>query len=198
MSNVIAVADTLTMEHCYECGMLFAMPTDFVGYRRKDGDTVFCPAGHEWHYNTEEDLKAAAAEKRAQEPDPPTRDEYLRAIHRAEQSEARAAEAEAKAADATRNAVAAALAAPALPTPDESGRLQCECGKRYTTAEGYILHRQRKHPEAGPPEPPKPNGNVFANEPPHLKCETCGKAYKYPASFEAHVRRHKREKAASG
>lgn len=39
---------------CASCGMTFGMSDDFVGRRRKDGGSFYCPAGHPNHFRENE------------------------------------------------------------------------------------------------------------------------------------------------
>ncbi len=38
------------IEHCYSCGIAFALTADFQRRRRNDHATFYCPAGHGQHY----------------------------------------------------------------------------------------------------------------------------------------------------
>lgn len=38
------------VEHCYKCGVAFAMTTDFQRRKLNDRTNFYCPAGHEQHY----------------------------------------------------------------------------------------------------------------------------------------------------
>lgn len=40
----------LSTEVCCNCGMLFAMPSDYQRRRRNDHESFFCPSGHRQHY----------------------------------------------------------------------------------------------------------------------------------------------------
>ncbi len=42
----------LETESCYKCGIVFAMPADFVRKRRDDNQTFYCPSGHGQIYST--------------------------------------------------------------------------------------------------------------------------------------------------
>lgn len=45
------VANTwLSTETCCKCGLVFAMPSDFMRLRRDDHASFYCPAGHGQHY----------------------------------------------------------------------------------------------------------------------------------------------------
>lgn len=50
----------LIIHTCIQCGMLYAIPSDFEERRRKDHRTFYCPNGHSMYYaqkNREEILK---------------------------------------------------------------------------------------------------------------------------------------------
>lgn len=49
MTTFTAV-DTFEIEHCYKCGMAFAMTTEFQRRRRNDHKMFYCPSGHPQHY----------------------------------------------------------------------------------------------------------------------------------------------------
>jgi hypothetical protein len=46
-------AGTFVIEHCCNCGMAFAMTTDFQRRRIDDKRSFYCPAGHSQHYTGE-------------------------------------------------------------------------------------------------------------------------------------------------
>lgn len=216
MGSEFTATDTLALEHCYTCGMMYAMPREFMRARQRDGENIHCPAGHKWHYLTEEEQEKRKLEEKESRPAPQASDEYLRVLHRAEQAEARAEEAEAKA-----KAIAAASAAAAvlpgveveLPPANEYGHMKCECGKVYSTAVGYLLHRQAKHPakaDAAPQKPAQPEpapdsppaGDKIDETKPAISpsgkfhvCRICGKAYKSRGCFDKHVKEHEQETA---
>ena len=43
---------TLVTEHCYKCGVLFAMPAQMQEVCRRDKASFFCPNGHGQIYDT--------------------------------------------------------------------------------------------------------------------------------------------------
>lgn len=50
MSTVFTAAGNFVIEECCNCGMAFAMTSDFQKRRREDKKTFYCPAGHQQHY----------------------------------------------------------------------------------------------------------------------------------------------------
>lgn len=40
--------------HCFNCNMLFAMPSDFEETRFNDGRSFYCPAGHQQYFTKRE------------------------------------------------------------------------------------------------------------------------------------------------
>lgn len=47
---IFTAVDTFEIEHCCECGMAFAMTSDFQRRRLSAKDSFYCPAGHSQHY----------------------------------------------------------------------------------------------------------------------------------------------------
>ena len=45
---------TLDVETCCNCGIAFAMPDYLMKRRRADGNSFYCPNGHQQHYGTSE------------------------------------------------------------------------------------------------------------------------------------------------
>lgn len=58
----------LTTEVCCNCGMLFAMPSDYQRRRRNDHEWFYCPSGHKQHYTgvTEEQRLRNEVERQRQ------------------------------------------------------------------------------------------------------------------------------------
>lgn len=52
---------------CGECGCQFMMPTRMYVQRRKDGNSWYCPNGHERHYPIKTDLDKQREEEREME-----------------------------------------------------------------------------------------------------------------------------------
>lgn len=81
---------------CNSCGVLFFVPAVFMGYVRRDGDSIFCPSGHELTYTaaatvaTKQTLTRELAEARAEIVR--LKDQLVTIRQRAEQAEAKAAE----------------------------------------------------------------------------------------------------------
>lgn len=48
--TTITYSQQLTVVHCCDCGMAFAMPADYDRRRRNDHKWFWCPAGHEQHF----------------------------------------------------------------------------------------------------------------------------------------------------
>lgn len=46
----VEIATTFETETCCNCGIAFAMTTEFVTQRRRDHGWFYCPAGHQQHY----------------------------------------------------------------------------------------------------------------------------------------------------
>jgi hypothetical protein len=67
---------TLAIEHCYLCGIPFAMPKQFQAERREDRRGFFCPNGHSQAYVSSETSRL--------------KDELAKQRHLTEQAEARA------------------------------------------------------------------------------------------------------------
>lgn len=71
MSHTITVKTTLTTLNCAECGMLYAITTEFEKQRLLDRTSFYCPAGHgqwfpgktETELRKESDLAAANAKE---------------------------------------------------------------------------------------------------------------------------------------
>ena len=51
--------ERLYVEHCFKCGIVFGMPTDFQRTRERDKSAFYCPNGHGQVYTrtTEQDLE---------------------------------------------------------------------------------------------------------------------------------------------
>jgi len=58
MTTFTAV-DTFEIEHCYKCGIHFAMTKDFQDRRLSDHQNFYCPSGHPQHYIGESDRDRA-------------------------------------------------------------------------------------------------------------------------------------------
>lgn len=52
------------IEHCCNCGMAFAMTTDFQKRRLKDRKSFYCPSGHGQHYTGRSEAQKLRAELR--------------------------------------------------------------------------------------------------------------------------------------
>ena len=50
MSQTLRFSDTLVSEHCFKCGIHFAMPQDFQNVKLRDRTSFYCPNGHGQHY----------------------------------------------------------------------------------------------------------------------------------------------------
>lgn len=50
MGEALTASTTFEIEHCYECGVPFAMTADFQKRRLQDHDSFYCPAGHSQYY----------------------------------------------------------------------------------------------------------------------------------------------------
>jgi uncharacterized C2H2 Zn-finger protein len=72
---------------CAECGVLYGVTEQFDERRREDGETFYCPNGHEQVYKGARREADDKSERTLAE-----RQELVLAIHRAEQAEAKAAE----------------------------------------------------------------------------------------------------------
>lgn len=109
--------------HCCDCGMAFAMTTDFQRRRREDRKLFHCPAGHPQHYTGETE---AARLKRDLE----RKQEMLEAAQarasRAEQEKQQAARAHRKMRQRVANGV-------------------CPCCNR--TFQNLMAHMKSQHPE---------------------------------------------------
>ena len=49
-NQAISFQSELMIEECCNCGMLFAMSSDFQRRRRDSGEFFYCPSGHSQHY----------------------------------------------------------------------------------------------------------------------------------------------------
>jgi hypothetical protein len=52
--------ETFTVEHCCNCGIAFAMTTDYHRRRVQDRRDFYCPAGHPQHYTGQNDAERIA------------------------------------------------------------------------------------------------------------------------------------------
>jgi hypothetical protein len=60
VSNV--TVETVLQPHtCKSCGVLFALPREFTEQRRNDGQTWYCPNGHQWVYRDTEVMRLRRA-----------------------------------------------------------------------------------------------------------------------------------------
>jgi hypothetical protein len=57
------VATGLMTETCCQCGMLFAVPSDFQNRRRVDHSTFYCPSGHSQAYLAKSHIEIAKEER---------------------------------------------------------------------------------------------------------------------------------------
>jgi len=55
MGNLVTTSIDLYVENCCNCGMSFAMTTDFKKRRRGDHDWFYCPSGHAQRYTAKSD-----------------------------------------------------------------------------------------------------------------------------------------------
>ncbi len=64
MGAQVNASVTLYSQSCCNCGIEFAVPTDFDANRRKDHKTFYCPSGHgqSYHGKTEEEKRIEALE----------------------------------------------------------------------------------------------------------------------------------------
>lgn len=53
MGQTISTTATFYVDTCCNCGMQFAMPTEFNTVRRNDHKTFYCPSGHPQSYQSE-------------------------------------------------------------------------------------------------------------------------------------------------
>jgi hypothetical protein len=118
---------TLTVLHCYKCGVPFGLDAGYVTERRNDHQNFYCPNGHAQGYHG-----PSAAERE--------RDAALRDAawwKEREQSRAKEAEAAKRSAAASRGVV--------TKMKRRLGKGVCPCCKRYFAD----LHRhvQGQHPE---------------------------------------------------
>lgn len=51
---VFQVKETLETLDCADCGVVFALTTDFIARRREDGKSFHCPNGHRIHFSTQQ------------------------------------------------------------------------------------------------------------------------------------------------
>lgn len=74
----MSVVETYTVIHCGECGVPFALNDAFIGERRKDHKTWYCPNGHSRYYPEKNDTEVAKAEVAQLERQLASKDEVLR------------------------------------------------------------------------------------------------------------------------
>ena len=53
----IEYSTTLETISCGKCGVVFALPESFIGARRKDHETFYCPNGHPRYYPQENETE---------------------------------------------------------------------------------------------------------------------------------------------
>lgn len=106
MSNFTVANYELSVEVCPECCIVYGVPKVLLDRRKGDGESIFCPNGHDWFY-------PAGKERRDREDAPgyAEQQERLLALHTQEQLEAKVADAEARASEAEQRAKAAETAA---------------------------------------------------------------------------------------
>ena len=63
MHETMSANTLLTRTDCSSCGIIFAVPTQFIEMRRTDGVTFFCPNGHHLSWKTSVDAQKAAQQK---------------------------------------------------------------------------------------------------------------------------------------
>lgn len=68
-AEFITFSGSMEMEVCISCGMLFGVPVEWLRFRKKKGDTFFCPNGHNMYYpqkpSEEERLRRALEDEKA-------------------------------------------------------------------------------------------------------------------------------------
>lgn len=113
------------VEHCYRCGVPFAMTTDFQKRRLKDRKSFYCPAGHAQHYigkTAEQKLKAELREANSRA------DQHRREAYEQRQRTASISRSYSRVRERVRNGV-------------------CPCCNR--TFENLARHMATKHPDYG-------------------------------------------------
>jgi hypothetical protein len=66
MSDVQVFTETLSIEHCCNCGITFGLERSFRNERRNDHENFCCPRGHWQHYTAKSDAETAQAEAERQ------------------------------------------------------------------------------------------------------------------------------------
>lgn len=94
MAQTLTTITTFYVDACCNCGMQFAMPTEFNNIRRNDHKTFYCPSGHPQSYQGESEAEKFRRERdrlaqRIAERD----DDLKRQRERAEAAERRSAAA---------------------------------------------------------------------------------------------------------
>lgn len=54
-------------EECCECGIMFQVPEEFAENRQEDGQSFYCPNGHEQHYADTPDVEIEKLEAKNRE-----------------------------------------------------------------------------------------------------------------------------------
>ncbi len=110
-------------QECYKCGIAFGVPECYNEIRRRDGRRFWCPNGHAQCYPKK---KHTPAGERSLE----DRQQLIKAIHDAEQAEAKAAEGK-----------------PPKPEPYtvDGKTIVCQCGKRYVYLASFREHLRLRH-----------------------------------------------------
>lgn len=120
------MSTTLGIEVCCNCGMTFAMPSDFQARMRRTRSDFYCPAGHKQHYLAE-----------------PEEDKLRRERDIAKQQLARAEE---EAEQARRDAIAARKAVERVKKRANAGTCQC-CNRTFANV---AAHMRTQHPNVVP------------------------------------------------
>ena len=85
MESPIIYPLALEAVHCPTCGATFCVSQSFVDQRRRDGRRIYCPSGHRLYFPPTPRPATVPAEVRT------LKRQLIRAVHQAEQAEARAA-----------------------------------------------------------------------------------------------------------
>jgi hypothetical protein len=125
MSDTV-IAIVMHQMPCEECGIVFMAPLTLVNARTRTGEGIYCPNGHELFFDKPEPTKPSVSLE--------DRQRLVRAMHDAEQAEARAAEGKPP--------------APPAPAPckREGDKIACtHCGKKYCYPSGIASHLHYEH-----------------------------------------------------
>lgn len=143
MSGKLATNEVLEQFNCWECGILFAVPSRWARDRFKNEGTIKCPNGHDYGcvWKDEEDAKELEAENER------LRREIMQVRHDADQAEARLRDERPNAKESTELPdVSEPHELAARPKVDASGCLLCpDCGKTYRSTQWLGWHLKRKH-----------------------------------------------------